>query len=88
MPRKITDKIFKQRVYNQVGNKYITLTPYVKEYEKVKFKHTKCNNTFWMTPNHFLVDHRRCSYLVEVKFMSVINSGQKARNRIAKIIRL
>lgn len=62
MPRKITDKIFKQRVYNQVGNEYITLTPYVKGYEKVKFKHTKCNNTFWMTPNHFLVDHRRCSY--------------------------
>lgn len=73
MPYKVTDKEFKQRVYSQVGDEYITLTPYKKATEKVEFKHMKCKHTFFMTPNHFLVDHRRCSYCYNGNAISPID---------------
>lgn len=62
MPKKITDEMFKKRVFNQVKDEYTTLTPYVRANKKVEFKHNKCGTIFWMTPNHFLKDRRRCSY--------------------------
>ena len=62
MPIKITNEEFLKRVYSQVGNEYQVCSPYKRANQKVLFKHTTCGNTFEMTPNHFLKDHRRCSY--------------------------
>jgi len=66
----VTDNVFKERVYRQVGDEYTVLSPYVRSTSKVVFKHNKCGNTFEMTPNHFLKDKRRCSICSTKRFKS------------------
>lgn len=55
--RKTIDE-FKQEVYDKVGNEYEVLGEYVNANTKVKFKHIKCRETFFMTPSHFLAGQR------------------------------
>lgn len=56
--RKITDKEFRNRINQSVGNDYQVLSPYRGSKIKVKFKHNKCGHIFLMTPNAFLKGER------------------------------
>ena len=57
---KITDKIFKEKVYSLVGDEYSVLSDYENAQQKIKFKHNKCGTVFEMKASHFLNDGNRC----------------------------
>lgn len=51
---------FKERVYNLTGNEYEVIGEYKNAKTKVKMKHIKCGNEFFITPNNFLYNNARC----------------------------
>lgn len=53
---------FVNRVKELTGDEYSVLGIYIKSIEKVKMKHNKCGNIFYMAPNHFVNTHERCPY--------------------------
>lgn len=55
---KKTTELFKQEVYSLVQNDYTVQGEYVNGHTKILFKHNICNNTFKMTPAHFLSGER------------------------------
>jgi hypothetical protein len=52
---------FKKEIFNLVGNEYSLLSPYKCSSLKVKMKHNKCNNVYYVRPNDFLRGGR-CPY--------------------------
>lgn len=58
---KKTDAQFKQEVYDLVGSEYMFLDPYQGTLKKIRVKHNKCENTYQVTPSHFL-EGTRCPY--------------------------
>lgn len=44
------------------NNEYTLLGSYINATTKIKFKHLKCNNSFYMSPHHFIDDHARCPF--------------------------
>jgi hypothetical protein len=51
--------IFREEVSKLEGNDYIVLSnEYINNKEKLEFKHTLCNNTFFMRPNDFQQGYR------------------------------
>lgn len=61
MVRRKTDIQFKQEVQDLVGNEYTFIDSYVNNYTKIKARHNKCGNIYWVTPNSFLEGHG-CPY--------------------------
>lgn len=59
MPRKKTNKEFKQEVYNLVGNEYTVIGTYSGSHNKVRIKHNKCGEIFNMAAGNFL-NGQRC----------------------------
>lgn len=53
---------FVNKVKDLTGDEYSVLGTYTKSIEKVKMKHNKCGNIFYMAPNHFVNKHERCPY--------------------------
>lgn len=53
---------FLKRVKELTGGEYTVLGTYTKSIEKVKIKHNKCGNIFYMAPNHFINSQERCPY--------------------------
>lgn len=64
--KKRTDSQFKDEVYNLVKNEYIFLEPYKTTHEKLLVEHTKCKNTYYVSPNKFF-QGRRCPFCSGVK---------------------
>ena len=58
--------LFKEEVYQLVGNEYEVIGEYVKLHEKIEIKHNICNSLYKVTPAHFLND-RRCPICAESK---------------------
>jgi len=58
--RKTTNS-FKVNIKEFTGTEYTLLTPYINNKTKVKLKHNKCGNEYWVAPNYFMVG-RRCPY--------------------------
>lgn len=54
-------EVFKKEVFDLVGDEYKLLSSYVRSSEKVKIKHNKCNNIYYVRPNDFLRGGR-CPY--------------------------
>lgn len=44
------------------NNEYTLLGNYINATTKIKFKHLRCNNCFYMSPHHFIDDHARCPF--------------------------
>ena len=59
--RRKTDEQFKQEVHNLVGDTYTFLDSYVNTKTKLRVKHNKCGNVYWVAPAKFL-SGRRCPY--------------------------
>lgn len=55
-------KKFKHQMYKLVGNEYTVLGKYKTSDTKIKIKHNKCNNTFYVTPHNFLKGKHKCPY--------------------------
>jgi len=51
-------KIFKQEVFDLVGNEYIVLGEYITTDTKIKMKHNKCGCEYEVAPATFLHNHR------------------------------
>lgn len=71
---------FEHEVYTLVGDEYTVLTPYVKAKIKVKIKHNKCGNSYWVTPNKFLRG-RRCPYCNG----SIAYTDKEFRNKLNRV---
>lgn len=56
-----TNKEFVEEIYELVGNEYVFLEKYKNARTKIKIKHNKCNNVYYVTPNDFL-SGRRCPH--------------------------
>ena len=57
--KKKTPQEFSSQFYNLYGNEYELLSEYETAIKKIKVKHTKCGNTYYVTPNKFLCG-RKC----------------------------
>ena len=57
----LNTEIFKRRVQDLVDDEYSVLGEYIKSSEKIKMMHNKCKNTYFVTPNKFMLG-RRCPY--------------------------
>jgi hypothetical protein len=57
--QKLTNDEFKSRVFELVGSEYSVIEDYKNYNTKIKMLHNKCNNTFEMSPTHFL-NGQRC----------------------------
>jgi hypothetical protein len=55
-----TTDIFKQEIFDIVGNEYTLLSEYKNSKEKVKLRHNKCGNEYYVLPGHFLNTGTRC----------------------------
>ena len=53
-------KIFKEEVFNLVGNEYTVLGKYEYGKTKIKMRHNKCNREYMVSPDMFLNKGRRC----------------------------
>ena len=53
---------FKQEVYDLVGNEYTFLDSYVNNKTKLRVKHNKCGNTYYVYPINFISHQARCPY--------------------------
>jgi very-short-patch-repair endonuclease/phage FluMu protein Com len=64
-----TTEEFKQEVFDLVGNEYSVLEPYIKGNIKIKMKHNKCGNEYYVRPNSFLGGNRcpKCKDLNRTK---------------------
>ena len=58
--RKKTNEKFLKEVYSLVCNEYTFLEKYKTCHEKIKVIHNKCNHIYYVTPNNFLKENRRC----------------------------
>ena len=57
---KVTTESFKKRVFEDVGDEYTVLGEYVKNNVKIKMKHNKCGNIYYVTPGNWKSKHNRC----------------------------
>lgn len=57
-------EMFKQDVYNLVGNEYKVIGEYRAANIKIKMLHTICGNSYEVTPHNFK-HNRRCPYCIE-----------------------
>jgi hypothetical protein len=55
---KLNTELFKQRVFDLVGEEYFVLGEYEHGKTKIKMKHNLCNHEYHVTPNCFLSDVR------------------------------
>ena len=59
--REIDTKVFKEDIYELVGNEYQVLGEYSNNYTPILMKHMECENSFSVIPSSFKTG-RRCSY--------------------------
>lgn len=59
-------ELFKERVFEIVGDEYEVLGEYVNSRTKIEFKHVRCNYEFEMAPSNFVQGNRcpKCAKLV------------------------
>lgn len=62
MPRRKVNEEFIQEAYDQVGNEYTFLEPYVNNRTKLKVRHNACGHTYYVSPSNFLTRKSRCPY--------------------------
>lgn len=76
---KKTTHQFQEEVYNLVNNEYILLDKYKGSKTKLKFRHIKCGEEFYMSPHDFL-SGRRCPICNESKGERKINNYLTVHN--------
>lgn len=64
----VDTNIFKERVYNLVGDEYTVLSEYNKSDEKIKMRHNKCGHEYYVTPTAFTSNGNRCPVCSPIKF--------------------
>ena len=64
---KKTTEIFKEEVFNLVGNEYSVLGEYINTNSKILVKHNTCGNEYYVSPNSFLNNSNRCPKCKESK---------------------
>lgn len=62
MPRRKTNEEFTQGIYEQVGDEYTFLEPYVNNRTKLKVRHNTCGYTYFVSPSNFLSRKSHCPY--------------------------
>lgn len=68
-----TDTQFKQEVCNLVKGEYTFLDQYVNSKTKLRVKHNKCGNIYFVTPTDFFSKHSRCPYCNSPKGETIIS---------------
>lgn len=70
--------IYKKRVSNLVGDEYSVLGEYYNCHTKIKMKHNKCGNEYFVTPNHF-IQGSRCPYCDKTRKSNINKFKQKVK---------
>lgn len=58
--KKLDNQTFKNQVLKLVGEEYSVLGEYISTHIKIKMKHNRCGNVFFMEPNAFKSQGQRC----------------------------
>lgn len=66
--------IFKERVYELVGDEYEVIGEYKGSDKKIYMKHTTCGHKYYVTPSHFTHSQRRCPRCVESSGESLVRN--------------
>ena len=61
-------ELFRERVFEIVGDEYEMLGEYVSSKEKVLFRHNTCSYTFYMAPNNFVQGNRCPSCTKRIRY--------------------
>lgn len=61
-------ELFRERVFEIVGDEYEMLGEYVSSKEKVLFRHNTCGHTFYMAPNNFVQGNRCPSCTKRIRY--------------------
>lgn len=80
MAKKKTDSIFKNEVFDLVGDEYTVLDKYIDAKTKIRFLHNKCKHITIMNPNKFL-GGQRCR---ETKICKLTRSTEMLRAEITE----
>ena len=64
---KRTNQQFKKEVSELVGNEYTFFDSYQGTNTKLKVRHNKCGNIYYVSPYHFLIRNRRCPKCAAIK---------------------
>ncbi|TDX48334.1 DUF2726 domain-containing protein [Orenia marismortui] len=83
LKHKKTDQEFKQEVFELVGSEYSFLEKYKKGTRKIKIKHNKCGNIYYVRPHDFLSGNRcpECSLKKTIKKLRKSNNQFKIEVR-------
>lgn len=65
-PKKINEKFVKE-VYKLVKDEYVFLDKYINRQTKIKCKHNKCGNEYYVSPGNFL-NGKRCPYCMRPNY--------------------
>lgn len=68
-----THEEFVKEIFNLEQDNYDVVSTYTSSYEKVKFRHNKCGNEFFMLPSSFLNANNRCPKCARSKAEEEIN---------------
>jgi len=60
MPKAKTQEKFEQEVFEKYNGEYKVIGKYINSDKKVEMLHTKCNKTWFPTPNNFLTGKSKC----------------------------
>lgn len=55
-----TNEFFLKKIFSLVGDEYLFLEPYKNSRTKLKVIHTLCNHEYFVTPDKFINQNRRC----------------------------
>lgn len=75
---------FKNKVKELENDNYIVLSEYINTKTKIKMKHNKCNNEYYVTPNKF-IQGRRCPYCKPKSYGELIVNEYLTNNHVSFI---
>ena len=81
MPRKKTNEEFIKQIYDIVGNEYTFLEEYVNCETNLLVRHNKCGREYYISPDHFISNGRRCLHCSNKINASKIKNHNKKTNK-------
>jgi Zn finger protein HypA/HybF involved in hydrogenase expression len=73
--------MIRKRLYDTVGDEYTLVSDYTSGTSKINLLHSKCNNIYSVTPNHFFYDNSRCKCQWNIKQPDIF---EKEFNKVSK----
>lgn len=86
MTKRKTHQEFVEEVYNLVGNEYTVLSEYKNSSTHVLIRHNKCGNEYYVIPNNFTINNRRCRNCMNKQMsLTKMKTDEKYKSEIMAI---